>query len=203
MESSALLERHGVPYDGPWELCKGEAKAQMKVNNDLATKQLAQQQDFLNRYKDYVSKVIAGGGYLPGVKEAAVSNATTSVPLNYEQIRRQLATRTLRTGGAGGGTLPGGGTATGEYGDLLSKEAMAKAGLLNDITIKGQDNINTAEGGVLNAAAGTGSTGSSIVGSATSAANTANQQSGLLGTIIGGGLGVLGSFLGKPPARSG
>lgn len=203
MESSALLERHSVPYDGPWELCKGESKQQMGTDNQVAQQQLAMQQKYLNQYQDYVQQLMKGGGYMPGVKEALNSQAIASVPQQYEQIRRQLATQSLRTGGAGGGALPGGGTATGNYGNLLSQEEQGKANLLNQITAGGQQNITGAEGGILNAAGITSNTGSSALGSATSAANQANQQSGLLGTIIGGGLGVLGSALGKGGALAG
>lgn len=197
IETGAILERHGVPYDGPWELAKGESKQQMGTNNDVAKQQLAMQQKYLNQYQDYVQQLMKGGGYLPGVKEALNSQAIASVPQQYDQIGRQLATQNLRTGAAGGGTLPGGGGYARNFGNLYSQEEQAKAGLLNNITAGGQQNITGAEGGILNAAGITSNVGSSALGSATSAANQANQQSGLLGTIIGGGLGVLGSALGK------
>lgn len=197
MESSALLERRGVPYDGPWELCKGEAKAQMKINNQVASSQLAMQQQYLGQYQNYLNQLLKGGGYLPGVKEALNSQAISSVPQQYDQIARQLQTQNLRTGQAGGGALPGGGGLSRNFGNLYSQEEQAKANLLNQVTAGGQQNISGAEGGILNAAGVTSNTGSSALGAATSAANQANQQSGILGTIIGGGLGVLGSALGR------
>lgn len=196
IETGLVLETERIPYDGSWTLCKGEAAAQMKINNDIAQKQLQVQQEQLAKYNDYVSKILSGGGYLPGVKEALTSNAIQSVPANYDQIAQQLATVSGSRGISGGGSQPGSGLLNRGLGALYSSEEQTKSKLLNDITAGGQSNIAAAEGGVLNAA-GLGTTGfTSALGSATSAANTANQSSGLLNTIIGGGLGVLGSYLG-------
>lgn len=198
IETGALIGAIFREAAGPVELVKGEAKQQMKINNEIAKNQLAMQQKYLAQYQDYVNKILAGGGYMPGVKEALNSEAISSVPANYEQIRRELASKSLRTGSAGGGTLPGGGGVGRGYGELFSAEEGTKARLLNDITAGGQANITAAEGGVLNAAGITSNTGSSVLSSSTSAANEANKSSGLLGTVIGGGLGVLGSYLGRP-----
>ena len=183
---------------GPLELAKGEAKQQMKLNNQVAQQQLAMQQKYLAGYQDYVNKILAGGGYMPGVKEALNSQAISSVPQQYNQIAKQLATQNLRTGAAGGGSLPGGGGYARNFGDLYSQEEQTKANLLNQITAGGQQNVAQAEGGVLNAAGITSNVGSSALGSATTSANEANKGSQLLNTIVGGGLGVLGSALGKP-----
>jgi hypothetical protein len=182
---------------------KGEAAQQQKINNQIAQQQFAQQQQFLQQYNNYVQQLIQGGGYLPGVKGALTSQAIQSVPANYNQIAQQLQTNAASRGISGGGSQPGSGLATSGLGQLYSAEEQQKSNLLNQITAGGQNNINAAEGGVLNAGLGTGNTGANVIGSATSAANQANQQSGLLGTIIGGGLGVLGSALGKGGALAG
>lgn len=193
-----IIEREGFDYTGPIEFCKGESKKQMNINNQVASQQLAMQQQQIAQYNNYVKQLLAGGGYLPGVKQALTSQAISSVPNSYDQIARNLQTAAMARGLAGGGSLPGGGGYLAGYGNLLSQEEQTKANLLNNITAGGQQNINAAEGGVLNAAGITSNAGTSALGSATTAANQANQSSGLLGTIIGGGLGVLGSYLGKP-----
>jgi hypothetical protein len=198
IETMAIVEDSYTTWDGTWELCKGEAAKQQAINNDLAAKQFAQQQQYLAAYNDYVQKLIAGGGYLPGVKQALTSEAINSVPQQYNQIAQQLMTNAGSRGISGGGSQPGSGLSTSGLGALYSAEEQQKSNLLNNITAGGQQNITAAEGGVLNAGLGTGNTGANLIGSATSAANTANQSSGLLGTILGGGLGVLGSYLGKP-----
>lgn len=203
METMAVVEVVEVPYDGPWGLCKGEAAQQMKINNQIAAQQFAMQQQYLQKYNDYVNQLVQGGGYLPRVKQALTSEAIQSVPQNYNQVAQQLQTQLGSRGAAGGGSQPGSGLLGRGLGQLYSSEEQQKSNLLNNITAGGQQNINAAEGGVLNAGLGTGNTGANVTGSATSAANTANQQSGLLGTIIGGGLGVLGSALGKGGALAG
>lgn len=198
IETGALIGAVYHEETGPVELTKGESKTQMNLNNQVAQNQLAMQQKYLGGYQDYVDKILSGGGYLPGVKEALNSQAISSVPQQYKQIAKQLATQNLRTGAAGGGSLPGGGGYARNFGDLYSQEEQTKANLLNQITAGGQQNVAQAEGGILNAAGITSNTGSSALGGAVSAANEANKSSGLLGTIIGGGLGVLGSYVGKP-----
>lgn len=200
IETGALIGAVFHDETGPSELAKGEAKEQMRLNNQVAQNQLAMQQKYLSGYQDYVNKILAGGGYMPGVKEALNSQAISSVPQQYNQIAKQLATQNLRTGAAGGGSLPGGGGYARNFGDLYSQEEQTKANLLNQITAGGQQNVAQAEGGILNAAGITSNVGSSALGSATTAANEANKGSQLLNTIVGGGLGVLGSYLGKPPA---
>lgn len=198
METMAVVERDVHYYQGPWALCKGEAAQQQKINNQIAAQQFAQQQAYLAKYNDYVQQLIQGGGYLPGVKQALTSEAIQSVPQNYNQVAQQMQTQLGSRGAAGGGNQPGSGLLGRGLGQLYSAEELQKSNLLNNITAGGQQNINAAEGGVLNAGLGTGQIGANVTGSATSAANQANQQSGLLGTIIGGGLGVLGNVLGKP-----
>jgi hypothetical protein len=182
---------------------KGEAAQQMKINNQIAQQQLALQQEQLAKYNDYVKQILAGGGYLPGVKQALTSEAIQSVPQNYNQVAQQMMTTLGNRGAAGGGSQPGSGLLGRGLGQLYSSEEQTKSNLLNNITAGGQNNIAAAEGGVLNAA-GLGTQGfTSALGNATSAANQANQSSGLLGTIIGGGLGVLGQALGKGGALAG
>lgn len=196
IETGVLLSE-GFFYEGPVELCKGEAAAQMKINNQIAQSQLQMQQDQLAKYNDFVKQILSGGGYLPGVKQALTSEAINSVPQNYNDIAAQLSTNAASRGIAGGAGQPGSGLLTRGLGALYSSEEQQKSNLLNNITSQGQANIAGAEGGVLNAA-GLGTQGfTSALGNATSAANQANQQSGLLGTIIGGGLGVLGGALSK------
>jgi hypothetical protein len=192
METLAVVEVVEVPYDGPWALCKGQSQQQMNINNQQAQQQFAMQQQYLNQYNNYVQQLVQGGGYLPGVRQALTSQAINSVPQNYNQVAQQLQTNAASRGISGGGSQPGSGLATSGLGALYSAEEQQKSNLLNNITAQGQQNVTAGEAGILNAGMGTGSTGANVLGSATSAANQANQQSGLLGTIIGGGLGVLG-----------
>lgn len=176
---------------------KGESKRQMQINNQIAQQQLAAQQAQLAQYNNYVKQLLAGGGFLPGVKEALTSEAIQGVPQQYNQISRQLETNLASRGVTGGGTQPGSGLLGQGLGALYSAEEQQKSNLLNQIAMQGQQNIAGAEGGVLQGAGINANVGSNALGAATNAANQANQQSGLLGTIIGGGLGVLGTALGK------
>lgn len=182
---------------------KGESAQQMATNNQVAQQQLALQQQEVSQYNSYIQQLISGGGYLPGVKSALTSQAIQSVPQQYNQIAQQLATSAGSRGISGGGSQPGSGLLTQGLGQLYSAEEQQKSNLLNQITAQGQQNIAQGEGGVLNIAGLGTQGGTSALQSATSAANSANQQSGLLGTIIGGGLGVLGSALGKGGALAG
>jgi hypothetical protein len=181
----------------PVPVCKGESKTQMATNNAVAAQQLAQQQKQIAQYNDYVNKILAGGGYLPGVKEALVSNAIQSVPQNYNQAAQQLQTVLASRGATGGGDQPGSGLLGRGLGALYSSEEQNKSNLLNNITAGGQNNVTAAEGGVLNAAGINSQTGSNALGAATSAANQANQSSGLLGTILGAGIGAASKLI-KP-----
>lgn len=182
----------------PVPVCKGEAAQQMKINNQIAQQQLAIQQAQLAKYNDYVKQILAGGGYLPGVKQALTSEAIQSVPQNYNQIAQQLMTTLGSRGAAGGGTQPGSGLLGRGLGQLFSSEEATKSNLLNQITAGGQQNITAAEGGVLNAA-GLGTQGfTSALGSATSAANQANQGSPIWGALIGAAGAVGASAAGKP-----
>lgn len=177
---------------------KGDAKKQMDINNKIAADQLAKQAQYLQAYQDFTKKLLAGGGYLPGVKEALTSTGINQIPQAYAGIAKNLQTAALARGLSGGGALPGGGGYLAGYGNLLSQEEQAKANVLNNITAGGQANINNAEMGNLNAAGITSGVSSNALGNATSAANASTQaSSGLLGSIIGGGLGVLGQALGK------
>lgn len=176
---------------------KGESKQQMDIANQVSQQQLALQQQYLNQYNSYVQQLLQGGGYLPGVKQALTSQAIQSVPQQYNQIAQQLMTNLGSRGATGGGSQPGSGLLGQGLGALYSSEEQNKSNLLNQITAQGQQNVAAGEMGLLNAAGTTAGVGSSALGSATSAANQANQQSGILGTIIGGGLGVLGSAI-KP-----
>ena len=183
---------------------KGDSTKQMQINNQIAQQQLQMQQQYLAKYNDYVSKLLQGGGYLPGVREALTSTAINQVPQAYGNIAKNLQTAAMARGLAGGGNLPGGGGYLAGYGNLLSQEEQAKASLLNNITAGGQQNITGAEMGNLNAAGITSGVGSNALGNATSAANASTQASGgLLGSIIGGGLGVLGQAIGKGGALAG
>ena len=195
MEIMAVVEVVEIPYDGPWELCKGQSQQQMDTNNQIAKQQFAAQQQYLQQYNNYVNQLVQGGGYLPGVKSALTSEAINSVPQQYNQIAQQLQTNAASRGISGGGSQPGSGLSTAGLGSLYSAEEQQKSNLLNNITSQGQQNVTAGEAGILNAGLGTGNTGANVIGSATSAANQANQQSGVLGTIIGGGLGVLGNLV--------
>jgi hypothetical protein len=187
----------------PVPVCKGESKQQMATNNAVAAQQLASQQAQLAQYNNYVKQLTAGGGYLPGVKQALDSNAIQSVPLNYQQAASQIMSNLGSRGAAGGGSEPGSGLYGRNLGALYSSEEQNKSNLLNNITAGGQQNISAAEGGVLQGAGINSQAGSNALTGATSAANQANQQSGILGTIIGGGLGVLGQAVGKGGALAG
>ena len=176
----------------------GSSKDQMAINNRIAQQQLDMQQQQLAKYNDYVAKILAGGGYLPGVKQALSSEAIQSVPQSYNQISQQLMTSLGSRGSAGGGSQPGSGLLGQGLGQLYSAEETQKSNLLNNIVSQGQGNIAAAEGGILNAAGLNTQAGSSALGSATSAAGNADANAGgLWGSIIGGGLGVLGSALGQ------
>jgi hypothetical protein len=175
---------------------KGQSQSQMNTNNAQAQQQFAQQQQYLQNYSNYANQLMQNGGYMPGVKSALNSEAIQSVPQQYNQIAQQLQTNAASRGIAGGGANPGSGLATSGQGALYSAEEQQKSNLLNNITAQGQQNIAGAESGILNAGLGTGQTGANVLGSATSAANAANQP-GILGTIIGGGLGVLGNAVSK------
>lgn len=175
----------------------GKSSQQMNTNNQVAAQQLAMQQKQLAQYNDYVNKLIQGGGYLPGVKSALTSQAIQGVPQQYDQISKNLETQLASRGAAGGGSLPGSGLYGRGLGQLYSSEEQNKSGLLNQITAGGQANIAAGEGGILNAAGLNSSVGSSALGGATTAAGNADANAGgLFGSIIGGGLGVLGSSLG-------
>ncbi len=192
IETGSVVESFHYDYDGPWALCKGQSQQQMDINNNIAKQQFAEQQQYLNDYNNYVQALKTGGGYLPGVKGALDTQAIQSLPTQYAQISKNLMTNLMSRGAAGGGSQPASGLLGQGLGNLYSSEEQQKSNLLAGITSQGQNNITAAEGGLLNAGLGTGNTGANLIGSATSAANQANQQSGLLGTIIGGGLGVLG-----------
>jgi hypothetical protein len=179
---------------------KGESAQQMATNNQVAQQQLALQQQYLGQYNNYVQQLMQGGGYLPGVKTALTSEAINSVPQQYNQIAQQMMTNLGSRGAAGGGSQPGSGLLGQGLGALYSGEEQQKSNLLNQITAQGQQNVAAGETGLLNAAGTTAGVGSSALGSATSAANTANQSSGLLGTVLGAGLGALGQGMtGKIP----
>ena len=178
---------------------KGDAKKQMDINNKVSADQLAYMKAIAQGYLNYQNKLVANGGYSPGVREALTSTAINQIPQAYAGIARNLQTAAAARGLAGGGALPGGGGYLAGYGNLLSQEEQARANALNNITQQGQQNIMSAESGSIPLAGAFGQTGASALGNATSAANASTQaSSGLLGSVIGGGLGVLGSFLGKP-----
>lgn len=179
-------------------VCKGESKQQMATNNAIAQQQFASQQKQLAQYNDYVKQILSGGGYLPGVKEALTSQAIQSVPQNYNQAAQQLQTVLASRGATGGGDQPGSGLLGRGLGALYSSEEQNKSNLLNNITAGGQNNITAAEGGVLNAAGINTQGGTGALGDATSAANQANQSSGLLGTILGAGIGAASKLIPIP-----
>ena len=179
---------------------KGDAAAQRKIDNAIASTQLAYQQKVLQQYIDYTNALKAGGGYLPGVKQSLVSTATQQIPGAYQGIARNLQTAALSRGIAGGGNLPGAGNYLNNYGQLLSAEELAKSNALNQITAQGQQNIAGAESGVLQAGNIYANTGSNALSNATSAANASTQAStGLTGALVGGGLGVLGKIIDANP----
>lgn len=170
----------------------GESKQQMATNNQVAQQQLAMQQQYLSQYNNYVNQLLQGGGYLPGVKSALNSQAIQSVPQNYNQVAQQLMTNLGSRGAAGGGSQPGSGLLGQGLGQLYSAEEQNKSNLLNQITAQGQQNVAAGEAGLLGAAGTTSGVGSSALGSATTAAGNADQNAnGLLGSIIGGGLGLI------------
>lgn len=159
----------------------------MNTNNTVAAQQLAQQQQQLQQYNDYVKQLTAGGGYLPGVKSALMSTATQQIPGAYEGIARALQTQAGARGLAGGGNLPGGGGYLANYGQLLSNEQLAKSNALNQITAQGQQNIQQGQQGILQGAGINAGVGSNALGQATTAANQATQnQGGIMGSLIGG-----------------
>jgi hypothetical protein len=175
------------------------SKDQMNTNNQVAQQQLQLEQNQLAQYNNYYNQILAGGGYLPGVRGALTSEAIQSVPQNYNQASQQLLTTLGSRGAAGGGTQPGSGLLGQGLGQLYSAEAQQKSNLLNQITAQGQQNIAQGAGGLLGAAGTTAGAGTSALGSATNAANSATQnQTGLLGSILGAGLGVAGTALGGP-----
>ena len=179
---------------------KGDSSAQMKINNQVAAQQLALQQKQLAQYNDYLKQILAGGGYLPGVKQALTSTAIQQIPGAYQNIARALQTQALTRGTEGGGAQPGSGLGTAGYGQLLSAEELAKSNALNQITAQGQNNIGAAEGGGLQAAGIYSNAGSNALSNATSAANASTQAStGLTGALVGGGLGVLGKIIDANP----
>jgi len=177
----------------------GASKKQTSIDNAIAQQQLQIQKDILNKYQNlFVNPIQAGGGYLPGVKQALVSNAVNSLPQQYNNASRQLLSTLGSRGIAGGGSQPGSGLLGAGLGDLYAQEANQRSQLLNNITAQGQQNIAQAYSGLLGQGSTAAGVGSSALGSATNAAANADQaQSSLWGGIIGGGLGVLGGALGK------
>ena len=179
---------------------KKDSSNQMDTNNQVAQQQLAQQQAQLNQYNAYVKNLVANGGYNPDVRAALNTNAIQSTAQGYQGVGQALNTNALSRGLAGGGTQPGGGGYLRGYGNLLSSEEQQKSQLLNNVVAGGQQNINAAEGGVLTGAGINSNAGSSALGQATSAANNStNATTGLVGSIVGGGLGVLGKVLNPIP----
>lgn len=175
---------------------KGDSKQQMGTNNSVAAQQLALQQKQLAQYNDYMKQILAGGGYLPGVKAALTSTAIQQIPGAYQNIAKAMQTQALTRGTQGGGAQPGSGLGASGYGQLLSAEEQAKSNSLNQITSQGQNNIAGAEAGGLQAAGIYSNAGTSALGDATSAANNStNATTGMVGSIIGGGLGVLGKVI--------
>jgi hypothetical protein len=178
------------------------SKGQMNTNNQVAQQQLQLQQQQLGQYNDYVKQLLANGGYLPGVKQALTSTAIQQIPGAYQNIAQNLGTAAASRGLAGGGNLPGGGGYLRDYGSLLSAQEQAKANALNQITAQGQQNIAQGESGILQGAGINAGVGSSALGNATNAANSATQNSsGLLGTFLGAAGGVLGNVVNQNPGN--
>jgi len=175
----------------------GASKKQTDINNAVAQQQLQIQKDILSKYQtSLLQPLVQGGGYLPGVKEALVSNAIQSVPQQYNSSARQLLSTLGSRGIAGGGSQPGSGLLGAGLGDLYAQEANQRSNLLNQITAGGQQNILGAYSGLLGQGSTAAGVGSSALGSATTAAGNADQAtSSLWGGILGGGLGVLGNVI--------
>ena len=183
---------------------KHDSSNQMKTNNQVAQQQLASQQQQLAQYQNYVKQLLANGGYLPGVKAALTSTAIQQIPGAYQNIARALQTQALTRGTQGGGAQPGSGLGAAGYGQLLSAEELSKSNSLNQITSQGQNNIAGAESGILQGAGINAGVGSNALGAATNAANASTQAStGLVGSLVGGGLGVLGKLVNPIGAISG
>jgi hypothetical protein len=175
----------------------GHSKQQQATNNQVAQQQLAIEKGIIQQYQNqFLAPLQAGGGYLPGVKQALTSEAIQSVPQNYAGASQQLLSTLGSRGAAGGGSQPGSGLLGAGLGQLYASEANQRSNLLNQITAQGQQNLMAGYGGLLGAGQTAGGVGSSALGSATTAAGNADQASASLwGGIIGGGLGVLGDVL--------
>src|SRR5215469_6693759 len=139
----------------------GASKKQQQINNQIQQQQLDMEKAQINQYnQQYLNQILAGQGYLPGVKQALQSQAIQSVPQQYNQLSQQLLTNLGSRGAAGGGSQPGSGLLGSGLGQLYASEENQRSNLLNQITAQGQQNIAQAEAGGLNAAqiaAGVGS----------------------------------------------
>jgi hypothetical protein len=187
-------------YVGEVHYCKGEAKKQMDIENQqMQMQNQLQQQSLANQQKQQgmvnpaVASIIANGGLSPEAEASLRSTAMNTLPQSYNSLYGNLSNQLVQRGITGGG-MAGSGDIARNFGALGSQEAGQQAQLLSQIPLQKEQGLynafNTAlgVGNQFGQNIGTfGAGASSAGGSATSAANTAQQTgSGLFGSIFGG-----------------
>ena len=210
-----------VPYFGDWTLCKGDPLAQqaeqsqVNFNNQLMqvfSQQYATQSNTLNYLKGKMQPIIDAGdtGYDPATLTAMRTSASDTNSQQFQNAQQALQNRI--SAGSGGSKLVGvSGAATQDISQLMAAGAETEAGSQNQITtnnanLKQQNywnainvlNGNAAQNNPLGYASSANQGGDAAAN--LSQANTASQQSGLLGALGGivGGLG--GAAIGKIPS---
>jgi len=209
MESLEVIERTTVPYDGPWELCKGDnSQAEMKKADalsqqqiDLQKQQFGLQQTQLGMVNPALQSIIANGGMLPAQEAAMRSSAMAQTGAAGNQAIGAINNALVARGVTGGGNA-GSGDIAKNYGALEQGLAGQQASSMQNIQLaKGQglnNAMNTALGiGGMYGSQATAAGGQAVgaLGSGVTAANNADQaQGGFWGSLIGGLAGMGGSL---------
>lgn len=185
MESGAVIERRSVPYDGPWELCKGSnSQSQMKLadqlsaqQNQLMQQQLAMQQNQLSMVNPSLNAIIQNGGMLPAQQAAMTTQAIQGLGQQYQGLEGQLGQQLAARGVTGGQNAGGGDIAKG-YGSLMSAEAGQQSNLLNNIQLSKQQGLFQAMGESLGIGGMYGQQATSFGGQAVNALGVGQQAAG-------------------------
>lgn len=170
----------------PIGVCKGDnSKAQQALENQIAQRQLAMQEQTFNATFPTIQQIIAGRGLLPQEEAALNAHLINSLPQTYNNLYGQIGQQ-LTARGVTGGQNAGGGDIARTFGSLGASEAgQAQQGLFDIAQLK-QQGLGAALGLGTTQMGQTGSTAANILGSASQSAKAADEaSSGFWGSLFG------------------
>lgn len=192
-ETLEVIERVIVSYDGPWELCKGDAsKAEQARADKISDTQLQIMQKQLGMVDPVLQQIIANGGMMPGTQAALTSIAMNSLPAEYQNLTGQLSNQLVQRGVTGGG-MAGGGDIARQFGALGSAEAGQQAGLLSNIQLAKEGGLERALGMGLGLTGMFNQGGLQALGTGQQAAGQADAASSAFWGSLFGGLSSIGT----------